>query len=238
VSCGEHSAVDPRILQDDFDRIAALSGERWDHNSHYHPFLLQHLPPRCESVLDVGCGTGAFARALARRSDRVLALDLSPQMIRVARERSQGYSTIDFQVTDVLDWDWPEEHFDCIASIATLHHLPLEAMLQMMRAALRVGGTLLILDLFAQDGLSDALMGLLAVPPSLILRTARTGSLGAPRAVRAVWAEHARHDSLLTLAQVRRVCSTVLPGARVRKHLFWRYSVVWRKGTDQLTATW
>jgi SAM-dependent methyltransferase len=158
-------------------------------------------------------------------------------MIRVARERSQGYSTIDFQVADVLDWDWPEERFDCIASIATLHHLPLEATLRKMRAALRVGGTLLILDLFAQDGLSDMLMALLAVPPSLILRTARTGRLRAPRAVRAAWAEHGRHDSLLTLAQVRHVCSTVLPGARVRKHLFWRYSVVWRKGTDQLMAT-
>jgi 2-polyprenyl-3-methyl-5-hydroxy-6-metoxy-1,4-benzoquinol methylase len=212
VSHGEHSAVDPRMIQADFDRIAALSGERWDHNSHYHPFLLQHLPPRCESVLDVGCGTGAFARVLAGRSDRVLALDLAPQMIRIARERSQGFSTIDFQVADVLDWDWPEERFDCIASITTLHHLPLEAMVRKMRAALRVGGTLLILDLFAQDGLSDALMALLAVPPSLILRTARTGRLRAPRAVRAAWAEHGRHDSLLTLAQVRQVCAAVLPG--------------------------
>ena len=63
MSRGEHSAVDSRMIQADFDRIAALSDERWDHNSYYHPFLLQHLPPRCESVLD---GDAAPERSPAR----------------------------------------------------------------------------------------------------------------------------------------------------------------------------
>ncbi|HKC76068.1 MAG TPA: class I SAM-dependent methyltransferase, partial [Chloroflexota bacterium] len=143
----------------------------------------------------------------------------------------QGFSTIDFQVADVLDWDWPEERFDCIASITTLHHLPLEAMVRKMRAALRVGGTLLILDLFAQDGLSDALMALLAAPPSLILRTARTGRLRAPRrtcGLGGAWAPRfLAHPSPGAAGLCR--CPT---GAHVRRHLFWRYSVVWHKGTD------
>ncbi len=48
-------------------------------------------------------------------------------------------------------------------------------------------------------------------------------------AARAAWDEHGRHDSYLTMAEVRRACARVLPGARVTKHLFWRYSIVWRK---------
>jgi hypothetical protein len=60
-------------IQADFDRIALLSTDAWDHNSHYHSFLLKHVPsPRAEA-LDIGCGTGSFARLLAQRCKRVLA---------------------------------------------------------------------------------------------------------------------------------------------------------------------
>src|SRR5260370_42043107 len=112
------------ITQSGFDRLALLSGEEGAHTSHYHSFLLQHVPPRCSNALELGCGTGTFARLLAERAEHVLALDLSPQMIRLAQERSGHLSNIDFQVADVLMWEFPPEQFDCIVSIATLHHLP------------------------------------------------------------------------------------------------------------------
>ena len=82
--------VMPSTIQTDFDRIALLPDNDWDHNSHYHSFLLRQLPSHCGYTLDIGCGTGLFTRLLAGRSDEVLVLDLSPQMIHVARERSKG----------------------------------------------------------------------------------------------------------------------------------------------------
>ena len=78
-------------IRADFDRIALISQEGWNHNTHYHGFLLRQIPARLDEALDLGCGTGRFARLLAQRAERVLGLDLSPQMIRVARERSMGY---------------------------------------------------------------------------------------------------------------------------------------------------
>ena len=72
-------------IREDFDRIALLPEVRWGHNSHYHDFLLKHIPLHCGNALEIGCGTGKFARLLAERSDHVLALDLSPNMIRIAR---------------------------------------------------------------------------------------------------------------------------------------------------------
>jgi predicted TPR repeat methyltransferase len=76
-------------IRADFDRIALISHEGWNHNTHYHGFLLRQLPAHLGEALDLGCGTGAFARLLAQRAERVLGLDLSPRMIQVARERSR-----------------------------------------------------------------------------------------------------------------------------------------------------
>jgi 2-polyprenyl-3-methyl-5-hydroxy-6-metoxy-1,4-benzoquinol methylase len=54
-------------IRDDFDRIALHDGSEWNHNNRYHNFLLQQLPLHCESILDIGCGTGEFSRLLAKR---------------------------------------------------------------------------------------------------------------------------------------------------------------------------
>jgi len=213
----------------DFDRIALLSSEEWDHNSHYHDFLAQHVPAPCREALDIGCGTGAFSRRLATSADGVLGLDLSPNMIGLARERSARFPNIDFRVADVLTLELPAEKFDCIAAIATLHHLPAGEVLPKLKGALKPGGVLLVLDLFQAEGLSDAVRSALAVPFSLGLRLVRRGRLRPPREVRRAWDEHGRHDSYLTLAQVREVCAEMLPGALVTRHLLWRYSVVWKK---------
>jgi len=216
-------------IRADFDRIARLSTrERWDHNNHYHRYLLKHAPPRCELALDIGCGTGEFTRLLAARSRRVLALDLSPEMIRVAREGSAERANIDYHVADVMQFPLEEGAYDCIASIATWHHLPFAEIARKARRALRPGGVLLVLDLF-QGTRADRLMSALVVPVNIAMRLVRGQSLRVPAEIRAAWDAHGRHDTYLTLAEVRRLCAAELPGAIIRRHFFWRYSLVWRK---------
>ena len=228
---GSESMPESRsAVQRDFDRIALLSGEGWDHNSHYHQFLLRQIPPRCELSLDIGCGTGAFSRLLADRSEQVVALDLSPQMIQVAQARSDGYANIDFQIADATVWEFPVAQFDCVASIATLHHLPLAETLTRMRDALRAGGVLVVLDLYQEEGLADLFTSAAAMIVHKVLFLLKTGRLTQSHEVREAWAEHGQHDSYLTLAEIRQICASVLPGARVRKHLLWRYSITWSRG--------
>ena len=216
-------------IQQDFDRIALVSPDGATHNEHYHNFLLRHLPSNCHEALEIGCGTGTFARQLAHRSQHVLALDLSPEMIRLAREHSAQFPNIDFQLADVLDWPVPDEHFDCIATIATLHHLPFAEILLKMKAALKPGGVLLILDLFEPAGLFDSLSNLLALPLSATLRLIHHGRLLPPREVRDAWTAHGDHDSYPTMKEVHSLCDDLLPGAKIKQHLLWRYSIVWEK---------
>ena len=220
--------LDLAAIQADFDGLALLSNEGWGHNNHYHRFLLRQVPSPCRHALEIGCGTGMFARLLAQKAKRVLALDLSPQMISMARERSEQFTNIDFQVADVQSLECSPGQFDCIVSIATLHHVSMEEILTKLKAALAPNGTLIVLDLY-QASLSDLPILLIAIPLNLIFKFLKTGHVKEPEAVRAAWAAHGKHDTYLTLAQLRNICKEILPGARVRRHLFWRYSLIWKK---------
>ena len=218
-----------QTIQADFDRIALLADQSWDHNTHYHSYLLEKVPSRCRAALEIGCGTGAFSRLLAQRSQRVIALDLSAQMIRIAKERSTDYPNIAFEVADAMTREFSDEEFDCVVSIATLHHLPAEMMLRKIKSMLKAGGAFIGLDLFRVEGLSDVLASALAFPANVPLRLIKTGRLRERYELRRAWSEHAKHDSYLTMTQARDLCASILPGAEVKRHLFWRYSIIWNK---------
>ena len=149
-------------IQSDFDRIALLDNEIWNHNAHYHRFLINQLPGSCRNVLEIGCGTGEFSRLLARRAEKVLALDLSPQMICLARERSKLYPNIDFIEGDIMTYQLPNDHFDCVASLTTLHHLPMTGILIKIKQALGRGGTFIGLDLYQRSTLADLFLDVAA----------------------------------------------------------------------------
>ena len=224
------NTYDPRTIQTDFDRLALVAqADGNDHNSHYHGFLLKQIAPHCQNALEIGCGAGAFARLLATRTEHVLALDLSPEMLRLANTRSAQFKNIDFQLADVMQYDLPPNHFDCIVSIATLHHLPMETMLSKMKNALKQNGTLLVLDLFQGESLADILTSAVAVPVNILLKLIQTGRLKESPEVRAAWNDHGQRDVYLTLSQVRQLSAALLPGAQVKRHLLWRYSLIWRK---------
>ena len=221
-------------VREDFDTLALLSEEEgWDHNVHYHAFLLGQLPQRLDEALEVGCGTGAYARSLAERCSRVLAIDLSPRMVEVAKARSRRHPNIKYEAADANSWRFPEGRFGCVASITTLHHLPLASTLANMGGTLRPGGTLVVLDLYRAHSAADYLVRAVGLPASKAIRLVKTGALHglqqSPEVKRA-WEEHYATDAFPTIAEVRRACAEAgLQGARVRRHLLWRYSVVWRK---------
>lgn len=76
-------------------------------------------------VLEIGTGTGAFARAAAPHCARVTALDASPVMLAVAREKAATahLANIDFIESGFLGYDAPDASFDAAVSSLTLHHL-------------------------------------------------------------------------------------------------------------------
>ena len=221
-------------IRQDFDRLALYDREEWNHNNHYHQFLLKQLPKHSQTILDLGCGVGKFSRLLAEKSDRVIALDLSPKSIEIARHKSEQFNNIDYRVADVSRWQFPIEHFDVIVSIATLHHLSLNELLPKLQAALKPGGILLILDLLEHQDIWDTFNDCIAVPLNWwFLKTRNKHTVFDPIAAEAI-REHLRTDEYLTYSQAKEIYTNFLKTPKVRRHLFWRYSVVWQKPTAQI----
>ena len=216
-------------IEKDFDRLALLDDNGWTHNNHYHGFLLRHVPANCPSALEVGCGTGAFSRRLAGCARHVVALDLSAEMIRVARARSEQFKNLEYRCADVMAVDLPRESFDCVATIATLHHLPLRETICKLKDSVKPGGLLLVLDLFEPAGLRDQLLNVAAMGISVSLRLVHNKRLKPAKEVRAAWEAHGKTDSYPTMQEVRALGAAILPGAQIRQHLLWRYSIVWQK---------
>ena len=109
------------------------------------------LDPR-GCALEVGPGDGAFLPDLARRFARVVAVDNSPAMLELARQRCQrdGLAHVELQLADALAEPLPAA--DCVVLNMVLHHLaaPAEALQQLARRV-APGGSLVITDLCPHD---------------------------------------------------------------------------------------
>ena len=213
----------------DFDRLALLDEEGWTANNHYHDSLLKHVPQNCEEALEIGCGTGAFARDLAKICKRVVALDLSSEMIRIARARSGQFENLEFELADAMTWNFPQSHFDFVCSIATLHHLGQRELFGKMREALKPGGVLVVLDLVKSNGLVERVLDVIGLGVSGGLRLMHNGRLKPPPEVRKAWEQHGKHDHYSTINQMRALADEILPGSNVNRCLLWRYALVYRK---------
>jgi ubiquinone/menaquinone biosynthesis C-methylase UbiE len=107
-----------------------------------------------ERVLDVGCGSGAVTREIARRvgsSGVAVGLDPSPALLAVARELAKEAGVgdrIEFREGDALRLPLPDGSFDAVVCVTVLSHVPRgEAAIPEFIRVLRPGGRLGVFDL-------------------------------------------------------------------------------------------
>lgn len=137
------------VLRAHFDPVAAPAARTEDPLEAAARRLLAELPLRSR-VLEVGCGTGQLARALAaRRGARVTAIDLVPRNIDVARVRTGASLGIDYRVADFMALS--PRGFDAIVAVDTLHELPLAAAAAQMGSGVVPGGLVLIADVHGRE---------------------------------------------------------------------------------------
>lgn len=191
----------------------------FDHNDRYHRMLLRHVPQTARRGLDVGCGTGRFARALARRGLDVTAIDSSAETVQHAR--SVPGPTVHYCQGDITTEPLPPRHYDVISVLASLHHVPFETVTT-LREALAPGGVLLVLGCYREQWPGDAAAVLAAVVVNTAARSANAirDHVRAPRPAAVI---APTMPPQMTLAQVRAQARVLLPGSTVHRLLLWRY---------------
>lgn len=220
----QHAAV-----RASFDRLAELDTAGWNHNAHYHGFLLRQVPEGVAAALEVGCGAGQFARLLARRAGQVLAIDFSQGMIRAAQAAEGCPANLHFEECDFMAREFAPASFDCIVSIAALHHMPVRAACAKMAQLLKPGGLLLVLDLYRAATPGDFASCAVAFALSRWVRLCKSGRWVEPPALRAAWRDHEHLDRHMSLGELRAALRDVLPGAQIRRRVFFRYALRWTK---------
>ncbi len=104
------------------------------------------------TIVDLGAGTGIFALAAARRFGHVVAVDISPAMLRVVRDRATdaGLRNLDCVQAGFLSYQHGGAPVDAVYTRNALHHLPdfwKGLALVRMAGMMRTGGVLRLHDI-------------------------------------------------------------------------------------------
>jgi SAM-dependent methyltransferase len=199
--------------------VDTVTGDYWNHNVHYQRVILDAVPDGCGRAIDVGCGDGLLACQLAARCGAVTGIDRDEKMIAAARERARDVPGASFAQADFLTYPLDDASFDFACANTALHHMDFGAALEKMARILRPGGRLAVVGLAANGSPADWAIGAAGIPANLwYKRTRGEGNPGAPVM-----------EPDMSWSQVRTAAARLLPGARYRRHLLWRYSLTWVK---------
>ena len=120
--------------------------------NYFRIFPWQLLPAGCGIGADVGCGTGRWATMVAPRVSHLHLIDVSPEVLAVARENLQGRDNVSFHISSVADIPLPAHSLDFAFSLGVLHHVPdTQAAINAIAGKLKEGAPFLVYLYYAFD---------------------------------------------------------------------------------------
>lgn len=101
---------------------------------------------KIDKVLDIPCGSGIMADILLRFPARIVASDISEEMMNLAREDYRGLNFKGFIKADITEAPFKNESFHCVVIIGLMHRLPLDIRLKALRGAVSLCSRFLIVS--------------------------------------------------------------------------------------------
>jgi len=102
--------------------------------------LTTHLKSSDE-VLEIGCGTGYFTKEIAKTGAQVTAIDISPELLNIARQEITGLN-VSFLLDNAYELSFKNDSFDSIVGSSVLHHLEIDKAISEMFRVLKPGGSI------------------------------------------------------------------------------------------------
>lgn len=220
----------------------ALSAERWldgvnarhpwNHNEHFHGWILRNLPARRQAAVDVGCGTGVLAGKLASRFARVTGIDTDQGMAAAASARLGDDPRVSIMRCGFEEFAAAtgEGEADLVTMVAMLHHLDAGTVLARVPRLLAPGGRLLVVGLARVGSPTDAVIDLVSAAANPVV-----GMVKHPRPARSADRAAANQpvmpvrDPTATAAEIAAAADVCLPGASIHRRLFFRFTLRWDK---------
>ncbi|WP_329891146.1 bifunctional 2-polyprenyl-6-hydroxyphenol methylase/3-demethylubiquinol 3-O-methyltransferase UbiG [Stenotrophomonas sp. SMYL11] len=143
--------------QAELDKFAALANRWWDADGPQKPlhalnpvrlqYVADRVPLRGARVLDIGCGGGLLSEALAQAGADVTAIDLAPELVKVARLHAlESGAKVDYRVQAAEDLAAEQPgSFDVVTCMEMLEHVPDPgAIIEACKRLLKPGGHLFL----------------------------------------------------------------------------------------------
>jgi SAM-dependent methyltransferase len=93
------------------------------------------------TVLELGCGAGYFTQELARSGADIVAIDVSPELLEIARTNCSS-PNVQYQIQNAYALSYSEAVFDSVVGSSVLHHLEIEEALRDIYRVLKPMGTI------------------------------------------------------------------------------------------------
>jgi 2-polyprenyl-3-methyl-5-hydroxy-6-metoxy-1,4-benzoquinol methylase len=199
--------------------VNRVDGDYWNHNTAYHPWLMDIASRSRGDVLDVGSGEGLLPQRLSEVSQSVTAIEQDSTAAQRAMDRLASYRNVVVVNTEFQQYRPRGRRFDLITFVASLHHMDLRSALMTAREMLTPTGEIAVVGLAANKSWADWVWAAACTP------AARTGSR-LHRETRDIGVTVA--DPRESLREIRATVAEILPGASVRRGLYYRYLLRWR----------
>lgn len=185
----------------------------------YYPYVEKSIGDKAD-VLDIGCGDGELARFLSDKERYVIGLDISDECITKAQELTGETEKIKYVNCSFEKFDAKGRLFDAVVFVASIHHMDMEKAIVKAKALLRENGKLVIVGIAAPSSLVDWMVEALRIIPckigSAFHRMQSSEKLNIPTSY-----------TVLKMSKIRKIVSAVIPKARLKYGLYYRYILTW-----------
>ena len=93
------------------------------------------------TVLELGCGAGYFTQELARSGADIVAIDVSPELLEMARGNCSA-PNVQYEIENAYELSYGDAVFDSVVGSSVLHHLEIEKALRDIYRVLKPAGTI------------------------------------------------------------------------------------------------